>query len=137
MRQTISEFRSPFTHSARARLQSICDDVEDVHRITVDAVFRGDASLDDGGEAVLNLAREALVNSAKHSGVDTVDLYGEFDDDRIQLFIRDRGEGFDLTAVGDGQGHNLAERATAVGATTRISSQPGEGTEVEILWEQP
>ncbi len=136
MRQTISEFRSPFSHSARARLQHICDDVEDLHRIEIDTVFRGDTPLDEQREAVLVLAREALVNAAKHAGVDSVDVYGEFDDGRIQLFVRDRGRGFDLASVGDGQGHNLAQRATALGASTRISSEPGSGTEVEILWEQ-
>lgn len=137
MRHTISEFRSPFTESARARLQAVCDDVEDVHRIEIDAVFRGDASLDKRRDAVLGLAREALVNAAKHAGVETVDLYGEFDESRVHLFIRDRGQGFDPATVGDGQGHSLAKRADAIGATATVSSEPGSGTEVEILWEQP
>ncbi len=136
MRQTISEFRSPFAHSARARLQHECDDIEDIHRIEIDSVLRGDSPLDDVRGAVIDLVREALVNAAKHSGAATVDLYGEFTDRRIHLFVRDRGSGFDLAAVGDGQGHNLGMRATAIGATTRITSEPGSGTEVEILWEQ-
>ena len=134
MRQTISEFRSPFSHSARARLQHLCDDVEDIHHIEIDAVFRGDAALDETRDAVVVLASEALVNAAKHSGADTVDLYAEFDDVRIQLFIRDRGRGFDPANVSDG--HGLAKRAAAIGATASVSSQPGSGTEVEILWEQ-
>ncbi|MCP4966162.1 MAG: hypothetical protein GY926_13125 [bacterium] len=136
MRQTISEFRSQFTHSARARLQHLCDDIEDIHHIEIDAVFRGDAGLDDSRDAVLALGCEALVNAAKHAGVDTVDLYAEFDDARIQLFVRDRGCGFDTAKVGDGQGHGLSKRADAIGATATVSSQPGSGTEVEIVWEQ-
>ena len=136
MRQTISEFRSPFAHSARAHLQHVCDDVEDLHHIEVDAVFRGDSPLDEERQAVISLAREALVNAAKHAGVDTVDLYGEFDDGRIHLFVRDRGDGFDPATVGDKQGGALAQRAEAIGATASVSSRPQAGTEVEILWEQ-
>jgi signal transduction histidine kinase len=136
MRQTISEFRSPFANSARAQLQLVCDDIEDLHQVEIDSVFRGDAPLDEQRDAVLGLAREALVNAAKHSGVDRIDLYGEFDDSRVQLFVRDRGRGFDASAVGDGQGQSLTTRAEAIGATASISSQPETGTEVEILWEQ-
>lgn len=134
MRQTISEFRSPFSQSARAHLQAVCDDVEDIHHIEVDAVFRGDAVLDERREAVLGLAREALVNAAKHSGVERVDLYSEFDEGRMHLFVRDRGCGFDPAAVAGR--HGLAQRAAAMDATAVVSSQPGSGTEVEILWEQ-
>jgi len=136
MRQTISEFRSPFAHSARARLQQVCDDIEDIHHIEIDAVFRGDSPHDDEREAVIGLAREALVNAAKHSGVDTVDLYGEFDDGRIHLFVRDRGRGFDPATIDDKQGGGLAMRAAGAGAAVSVSSQPLAGTEVEILWEQ-
>ncbi len=136
MRQTISEFRSPFAHSARARLQHVCDDVEDIHQVEVDAVFRGDSPLNDQRESVIGVAREALVNAAKHSGVGTIDLYGEFDDGRIHLFVRDRGTGFDPAAVGDKQGSGLVKRAAAIGATASVTSEPGSGTEVEILWEQ-
>ena len=136
MRQTISEFRSPFANSVRAQLQQVCDGIEDVHRVEIDSVFRGDAKLDEQKDAVVDLAREALVNAAKHSEADTVDLYGEFDDGRVHLFIRDRGRGFDPASVGDGQGHGLAMRATAIGAAATVLSQLGSGTEVEILWEQ-
>jgi signal transduction histidine kinase len=136
LRETISEFRSPFSHGVRVELQKICDDIEDIHHVDIDAVFRGDAKLDEEQDTVLGLVREALVNAAKHSGVDTIDLYGEFADGRIQLYVRDRGRGFDPAAAGDGSGHGLSRRAAAVGATATVSSRPGEGTEVEIVWEQ-
>ena len=134
MRETIADFRSPFARSVRLRLQEICNDIEDVHHIEIDSALRGDAPLDDTMEAVLGLAQEALVNAAKHSGVGMVDLYGEFGDDEIHLFIRDRGKGFDPAVVGDGHGHGLVMRAEAIGATATVSSQPGAGTEVEIRW---
>lgn len=136
MRETISEFRSPFANSVRVQLQQVCDDIEDIHRVEIDSVFRGDAKLDEQKDSVVGVAREALVNAAKHSGAETVDLYGEFDEGRVHLFIRDRGRGFDPASVGDGQGHGLSMRAAAIGAVATVSSQPGSGTEVEILWEQ-
>lgn len=136
LRQTISEFRSPHSHSARVYFREVCDDIEDVHGVEIDRVFRGDAKLDEHRAAILTLAREALVNAAKHSGSETIDLYAEFDSDRFHIFVRDRGRGFDPALAGDGQGQSLTMRARAAGATATVSTEPGAGTEVEILWEE-
>jgi signal transduction histidine kinase len=137
LRQTISEYRSAFQHSARAELLMICADIEDIHRIEVDAVIRGDAELDERMRAVLAAGREALLNAAKHAGVDTVDLYAEFKPDQIQLFVRDRGRGFDPAAAASGRGmdHSLRSPAQAAGATVDLTTAPGAGTEVAITWE--
>ena len=39
--------------------------------------------------------REAAVNAAKHSGAAKVDIFAEVDGSDIELFVRDRGSGFD------------------------------------------
>jgi signal transduction histidine kinase len=136
LRHTISEYRSPHQHSARAELQTICGDVEDIHRIEIDAVIRGDAECDDRLRAILAATREALLNAAKHSGVGTIDLYTEFKPDKIQVFVRDRGRGFDPTLAASGRGmeHSLRRRAEDAGATVNVSTAPGAGTDVEITW---
>jgi signal transduction histidine kinase len=137
LRRTISEYRSSYSHSARAALQGICDEIEDVYRIEIDAVIRGDADMEHCCEAVLAAAREALVNSAKHSGVDKVDLYAELDTDRTRIHVKDRGLGFDpaTSATGRGLDHGLRQRVHDVGGAVTISSPPEGGTEVAISWE--
>jgi len=137
LRHTISEYRSPHQHSARAELQMICGEVEDVYRIEIDAVIRGDAEYNDQIAGILTATREALLNAAKHAGVDNVDLYAEFKPDQIQVFVRDRGRGFDPTASASGRGmdHSLRRPAEDAGASVNLTSGPGVGTEVAIAWQ--
>ncbi|MCP3997751.1 MAG: hypothetical protein GY722_22220 [bacterium] len=136
LRHTISEYRSPHQHSARAELQTISGDVEDIHRIEIDIVIRGDAECDDRLRAILAATREALLNAAKYAGVDTVYLYAEFKPDTIQVSVRDRGRGFDPTSAASGRGieHSLRRRAEEVDAAVTLTTAPGAGTNVEITW---
>ena len=79
--------------------------------------------------------REALVNVAKHSGVTAADLYTEVTPDRVSVFVRDRGAGFDADLVpSDRRGlrDSVTGRITRLGGTALIRSAPGEGTEVEL-----
>lgn len=136
LRATISEYRSPFDPSVRVELQRICDEVEDVHQVEIDAVIRGDAPCSDEARSILGGASEALINAAKHAEVGRVDLYAELEEDYIELFVRDRGHGFDPAALSGGRGlqHSLQERVVAVGGTVHIASEVGAGTEVAIAW---
>ncbi len=55
---------------------------------------------------------------------------------RVELVIRDDGNGFDLDRVGPerlGLGI-MRERAEAVGAVLDIESQPGHGTQIAVVW---
>ncbi len=52
-------------------------------------------------QALVRAAREAMVNAAKHSGADKIDVYAEVDEERIEVFVRDRGRGFDLDGIGE------------------------------------
>ena len=73
------------------------------------------------------------MNAAKHSGVETIDLYAELGDG-VRVFIRDRG--FAASTEGDRSGgltHAIAERVAAAGGTVDVESTPGEGTEVTIM----
>jgi len=139
LRHTISEYRSPYAHSLRAAVQGLCSEVEDLYRVEIDAVVRGDAELAAPHEALVASAREALINAAKHSGVSTIDLYAELATDRVQLFVRDRGQGFDpgTSSTGRGLDHGLRRRTEAVGGSVVVTTEPGAGTEVELLWNAP
>ena len=101
----------------------------------VEAVVVGDAPLDEGGRALVQACREAATNAAVHSGADKVDVYLEAGPAALTAFVRDRGRGFEPSAVpADRRG--LAEsvhgRMQRAGGTAVVHSSPGDGTEVEL-----
>src|SRR3954469_8941183 len=113
-------------------------EVEAGHGVAVDVVAVGDAPLDEAGEAVVAAAREALVNAAKFAG-GPVSVYAEADDERIEVFVRDRGPGFDLADVpGDRRGvrESILGRMERHGGRARIHTAGGGGTEVELVMER-
>ena len=111
------------------------DDLEDHYAIRFDAVLVGDAPLDDAGRALVAAGREAALNAARHAGVDTVDVYLEVEPDRVSLFVRDRGCGFDPGAVPSdrrGVADSISARVRRHGGTAEVRSAPGDGAEVEL-----
>jgi signal transduction histidine kinase len=111
-------------------------DVEADHALTVDPVVVGDAPVDEALAALGAATREALVNAAKHSGATAADLYTEVTPERVSVFVRDRGAGFEPAAVPPdrrGLRDSVAGRLTRLGGTAEIRSAPGEGTEVELV----
>ena len=118
-----------------AALEHVGAEVEDMYGIAVETVVVGDAETCEKVVALVAAAREALVNAARHSGVQTVSLYAEVEDDQLSVFVRDRGAGFDPTAVDD---HRHGVRGSIIGRMQRhggkaeIRSTPGEGTEVRL-----
>jgi signal transduction histidine kinase len=119
-----------------ALVAGVVADLEANHAVTVDPVVVGDTALDEPLVALGAAAREALVNAAKHSGATSADLYTEVSADRVSVFVRDRGAGFDPDAVpADRRGlkDSVSGRLARLGGTAVIRSAPGEGTEVELV----
>jgi signal transduction histidine kinase len=109
--------------------------VEADQGITVQVVVVGDCDLTDASRALLDAAREATVNAAKWADVSEVSLYAEVEPDRIMLFVRDRGRGFDpdqIPAGRQGIAHSIRARVVRYGGTATIRSSLGEGTEVAL-----
>ncbi|ANH36738.1 nitrate/nitrite sensor protein NarX [Nocardioides dokdonensis FR1436] len=109
--------------------------VEDTHDVHVDVVTVGDAVLDDTLRPVVAAAGEALGNAARHAGVDRVDVYAEVDERSVEVFVRDRGGGFDLAAVPldrHGVRHSIIDRMQRHGGTAEVRTTPGAGTEVRL-----
>jgi signal transduction histidine kinase len=111
-------------------------DVEADHAMVVDPVVVGDAPVDEALAALGAATREALVNAAKHSGAPAADLYTEVTDQRVSVFVRDRGKGFDPATVPSdrrGLADSVTGRLARLGGTAEVRSAPGEGTEVELV----
>ena len=93
--------RDQLPTTLKAALLAAAAEVEDEQGVPVEVVTVGDCDTDEGLQALVRAAREAMVNAAKHSGAARVDGYAEVDEDRVEVFVRDRGQGFDLTAIGE------------------------------------
>ena len=64
-----------------------------------------------------------------------MDLYAEVAQDRVEVFVRDRGRGFDLAAVPqDRQGvrGSVVGRMERHGGSAEVRTSPGAGTEVRL-----
>ena len=88
----------------------------------------GDCPLEEPLPAVLAAAREALVNAAKFAEAQQVDIYVEADDARVEVFVRDRGRGFDPERVPpDRQGirRSIQERMARHGGHASVRSASG------------
>jgi signal transduction histidine kinase len=98
------------------------------------------------------IAQEALNNVVKHAHASqvTISLHctpatpqalptqaGGKEGGRVELCVSDDGRGFDPNSVPpDRLGLSIIrERAEAVGALLEIESQPGQGTQVRVVWE--
>ena len=119
--------------SLAAALDRVTDEVEADHGVAVDVVVVGDCPVDEHVDALVAAVREAVLNAAKHSDAAEVSVYAEVADVRVEAFVRDRGRGFDPSAVnGDRRGitHSIVRRMVRHGGRAEVHSAPGEGTEV-------
>ena len=124
----------PATVGLVAALEQAAEQIEEEHGVRVDVVAVGDSQLDPAREALVAAAREAMLNAAKFAGGE-IAVYAEAENGHTQVFVRDRGPGFDEAAVpGDRRGvrESIIGRMKRHGGTARIVSTPGAGTEVEL-----
>jgi signal transduction histidine kinase len=115
-------------------------EVEDRHGVRVEVVAVGDVELGGSLTACVAAAREALVNAAKYAGGAPISVFAEVESDgaaghRVEVYVRDRGPGFDLDAVGaDRMGirESIVGRMARNGGQAEVRTAPGAGTEVRL-----
>lgn len=135
LRRYLDRITARFPDGLEVLLRTAAWDVEDRHDVRVDVVSVNDRERDDVVEAMVAAAREAMVNAANHSGADTVSVFSEVADGGISIFVKDRGAGFEVTDTWSGHRgieRSIVGRLDRVGGSARITSAPGEGTEVEL-----
>jgi signal transduction histidine kinase len=118
-----------------AALEEVAAEVEDTYAIAVETVMVGDLAVDGRVGALVAATREALVNAARHAKVPSVSLYAEVEPEKLSVFVRDRGIGFDPSTVEDnrhGVRGSILGRMQRHGGHAEIRSEPGEGTEVRL-----
>jgi signal transduction histidine kinase len=133
LRRNIEEWRSEYRDSFRASLLTIRDEVEDTHRVEIEAVIRDDAPINPSLAAAIEAAREAMANAAKHSGSRNISLYSEFANGEAHIHVRDSGHGFANDDQRNRVHERLAKRVESVGGLVEIDTASESGTEIKII----
>ncbi len=117
-----------------AALERDAASVESDYSASIDVVTVGDAALDGALGALVAATREAMVNAAKHGG-GQASVYAECREDVAEVFVRDRGTGFDFEAIPAdrlGVRESVIGRMERNGGTATVRSTPTAGTEVHL-----
>jgi signal transduction histidine kinase/phage shock protein PspC (stress-responsive transcriptional regulator) len=131
---------SPLASSFRVALEEMAADVEDTYGVRVDVVCVGDVVSSEPLSALLQATREALANAGRHSGAEAVSVYAEMTDVEVTVHVRDRGVGFVLSEVPTdrmGVRESILGRLERHGGRASVTSEPGEGTRIELVMETP
>jgi two-component system nitrate/nitrite sensor histidine kinase NarX len=95
--------------------------------------------------ALYRIAQEALHNIAKHAGANHVEVSlralsskanGVESKSYLELRLSDNGRGFDFDHIPPARLglRIMSERAETIGATLKVESQIGQGTQVVVIW---
>jgi ligand-binding sensor domain-containing protein/signal transduction histidine kinase len=88
----------------------------------------------DVSRNLIMIFKEALNNSLKYSGANTVRLEASLiEDHTLQIALNDDGEGFDPQNVKKGHGiDNMKVRANRINGILQIISEPGKGARIKL-----
>jgi signal transduction histidine kinase len=121
-------------------LRPLVDALMGRKRLRADLVIEGERPYPPEVQvALFRIAQEALNNVAKHAGATHVDVRLRSHPAGAELSVADDGLGFDRSKVGAEHFglRIMAERAAAIGAHLVVASQPGDGTQLRVLWPAP
>ena len=119
-------------------VKDLAGEIEDRYGVEIDLVVVGDRAPDRETEVVVAAAREALSNAVRH-GAPPVSVYAEITADSLELFVRDRGAGFDLADIAEdrhGVRESIIARMDRHGGQATIRRLE-QGTEVHLLLASP
>ena len=110
-------------------MKQIAGEVEDEHGKPIEVVTVGDARPSAQTDALLDAARQALVNAATHGG-EPISVYCEASGGTVEVFVRDHGNGFDVHTIPEdrlGIRESIVGRIKRRGGTVEIVSRPHWG----------
>ena len=119
-------------------VRDLIGEIEDRYGAEVELVVVGDRVPNRATEVIVAAAREALSNAVRH-GEPPVSVYAELSDERMEIFVRDRGPGFDLDAVAPdrhGVRESIIARMVRHGGTAEVR-RLARGTEVALRLPTP
>lgn len=126
--------------SAATELQKISQNLERQYGAEVETVISGDIVPTSAIQTALAAAREAITNACKYGGNMPISVYAEFGEQNCQIWVRDRGPGFDPADIPSdraGIRDSLIGRMQRIGGEALVRSPlPSGGTEVYIGYRQ-
>jgi ligand-binding sensor domain-containing protein/signal transduction histidine kinase len=89
-------------------------------------------------DAIYRIAREAIANAFRHARATVVDIKVAYSSESFLVRVSDDGLGIEPRVLESGRsGHwgvfGMRERSQQIGATVKLSSRLGSGTEVELV----
>jgi signal transduction histidine kinase len=89
-------------------------------------------------QQLFRIVQEATRNAVRHGEAKEINMDIDYlDTDVLRVQMRDDGHGFDLEAASNKLGHwglaTMQERVRQIGGELKISTAPGQGTQIEIL----
>ncbi len=134
LREWLYDDRTAPGTSVAADLRALVAEVEDGRAAVIDLVVVGDCVPTEATTGLLKATREALVNAVVH-GRPPVTVYLEVTDAAAEVFVRDRGDGFDMDDIAPdrfGVRESICGRMRRRGGTAEVTSRPDWGTEVHL-----
>lgn len=121
--------------------KSINEEIKRLNRmklITVDFVVTGDVKPFENpkdGIILFRILQEFISNTVKHSQAKTLKISLDYRHDDLIIKAVDDGNGFILDDVKDSSGLlNMKNRAELTESTFSLTSQPNQGTQIEICY---
>ena len=133
-RRAVAALTQPLHRQLHLALAQEAEEVAGRIGVTVELDLDPTIEVDPAtSEMLLRIVREAVANAGRHAHAAHIRV--ELTSGRgLRLRVVDDGDGFDPEAKTDGFGLvSMRERAKAFGGRFRIASQPGRGTEVEVV----
>jgi signal transduction histidine kinase len=125
-----------------AAIRWYCNDVSSHAGIPINIISHGPKPKlsQDIRAVVFRIAQEAITNIIRHAHASQIDIQLNYTENNIYLRVEDNGQGFDTEVVlkkKPGQPTawgllGMSERASLVGGTCNIFSNPGKGTLIEV-----
>jgi len=83
----------------------------------------------------LQIAREAVSNALRHGAANRIGVSLQTRHGLAEFEVTDDGRGFDAGASAPGMGlANFVARARELGAELAVTSEPGRGTRVQLIF---
>jgi signal transduction histidine kinase len=139
LRSWLYDDRAPSAATLAVALREVAAEIEDAHGVPVEVVTVGDTAMSTHLEPLVLATREAVANAAKHSGAARIDVFAEAGVAQAEVFVRDRGVGFDPASIAsDRQGvrGSIVDRMTRHGGRADVQSSSA-GTEIRLTMPLP
>jgi PAS domain S-box-containing protein len=118
-------------------IKQLCEAFIGRSRLPIKLSIEGDCQLPPEVQiAVYRIAQESLNNVFKYARATQVDVNLSILENTIRFETCDNGIGFDMSTIKPTSlgMRIMRERAEAIGADFQVTSQPGSGTCVEVIW---